>query len=95
MVYGELYTWVLRTRSSQRAEQFNEFLDLVAVLPVDEAVARKYAETRVAMLERGLDAPRMDLLIAATALANGLTVVTHNIRDFQNIPDLEVEDWLG
>jgi tRNA(fMet)-specific endonuclease VapC len=34
-----------------------------------------------------------DLLIAATALVNGMTVVTHNVREFNRIEGLMVEDW--
>ena len=34
-----------------------------------------------------------DLLIAATALANGMTVVTHNTREFRRVQGLLVEDW--
>lgn len=34
-----------------------------------------------------------DLMIAATALAHGLTVVTHNLGEFQRIDGLLVEDW--
>lgn len=36
----------------------------------------------------------MDLLIATTALTYDLTLVTHNVADFQNIPGLRVVDWL-
>lgn len=34
-----------------------------------------------------------DLLIAATALADGMTVVTHNVKEFGRIPALPLEDW--
>ena len=34
-----------------------------------------------------------DLLIASIALANGLTLVTHNTREFSRIPGLKLEDW--
>jgi tRNA(fMet)-specific endonuclease VapC len=34
-----------------------------------------------------------DLLIAAIAIANDLTLVTHNTREFSRVPDLRVEDW--
>ena len=34
-----------------------------------------------------------DLLIAATALADGMTVVTHNVKEFGRIPTLLLEDW--
>ena len=35
-----------------------------------------------------------DVLIAATALTQGFTVVTNNVRHFERIPGLRVEDWL-
>jgi hypothetical protein len=35
-----------------------------------------------------------DVLIGATALLKGLTVVTNNIKHFRQIPNLKVEDWL-
>lgn len=34
-----------------------------------------------------------DLLIAATALTDGMTVVTHNTKEFQRIESLLLEDW--
>jgi predicted nucleic acid-binding protein len=34
------------------------------------------------------------LLIASTGLAHGLTVVTHNVTDYANVPGLKVVDWL-
>jgi tRNA(fMet)-specific endonuclease VapC len=33
-------------------------------------------------------------MIASVALVHDLTLVTHNTKDFENIPDLRVEDWL-
>jgi tRNA(fMet)-specific endonuclease VapC len=34
-----------------------------------------------------------DVLIAGSALARRLTLVTHNIREFQRVPGLAVENW--
>jgi predicted nucleic acid-binding protein len=49
----------------------------------------------LALLERrGEPLPLPDALIAATALEAGLTVVTANIRHFQRIPHLKIENWL-
>lgn len=35
----------------------------------------------------------MDLLIAAIALAHGLILVTHNMREFSRVRELRLEDW--
>ena len=39
-------------------------------------------------------APGLDLFIASTALVHGLTLVTHNTKDFAHVPGLTLEDWL-
>ena len=36
----------------------------------------------------------IDALIAAVARSRGDIVVTHNTQDFENIPQLQLEDWL-
>jgi tRNA(fMet)-specific endonuclease VapC len=59
------------------------------VLPFDAAAAVVY-DTLVTQRVR---ARRMDLRIAAMALARGMVVVTRNTRDFSRVPGLEMEDW--
>lgn len=56
------------------------------VLPFDTAAARAYARVP---FRRGT----FDRLIAAHALALGLTLVTNNERDFTDVPGLRVENW--
>ena len=46
------------------------------------------------LLSQGISVPSLDLQIASTALAHDLTLVTHDVADFRNIPDLRVADWL-
>jgi len=59
------------------------------VLPFDTAAAAVSA-TLVAQRVR---LRRMDLRIAAMALARALVVVTRNTRDFGRVPGLQMEDW--
>lgn len=63
------------------------------MLDVDAQVAAAYADLRVACESVGFTVGDMDLLIAATAKANNLTVATLNYRDFSHIPGVAVEDW--
>ena len=62
-------------------------------LPVDSAVAESYAVIRAALRRGGRAVESMDLLIAATARAHGLIVATLNVRHFEIIDGIAVEDW--
>jgi predicted nucleic acid-binding protein len=93
---GELYTWALRANAPpQRLSALLDLFNDVTVLDVTEQVGRKFGEVRAALFDIGRPAPEMDLLIAATALVHNLTLITHNIRDFMNVPGLAVQDWLN
>ena len=62
------------------------------VLPVDASVADRWGRLQA---QAGRPVPAIDSLLAATALAHGLTLVTRNLRDFQH-PDLTVLDpWVA
>lgn len=63
-------------------------------LPFDGAAARRFGEVRAELERRGTPIGEADLRIGAIALARDLTVVTGNVRHFQRIPELLVENWL-
>lgn len=90
---GELYTWVLRAKSPpDRLQALEEMLLDVLILDTTRSVARKFGEVRALLLDEGLPPPDMDLLNAAAALVHDLTLVTHNVQDYANIPGLRVTD---
>jgi tRNA(fMet)-specific endonuclease VapC len=62
-----------------------------AVLPVDPAAAAEFDRLRQNKKLKKIG--RADLLIAAITLANRATLVTHNLRDFRQVPGLQVENW--
>jgi len=68
------------------------FAPLVS-LPFDDACAEQYGAVRASLAAAGRPIGPNDLLIAATALAHDLTLVTHNLREFSRIAALKVEDW--
>jgi tRNA(fMet)-specific endonuclease VapC len=71
-----------------------DLLQEVAVLDFDSACAERYGELQGGLLRQGITVSVADLMIAAAALVNNLTLVTHNTPDFQNIPGLRLDDWL-
>jgi tRNA(fMet)-specific endonuclease VapC len=62
-------------------------------LPFDDRAAIRCAQIRNALERVGMRIGPHDLQIAAIALEHGLTLVTHNSREFNRIGGLKVEDW--
>lgn len=70
-------------------------LDALTVLPFDAEAAVHYGELRAALERDGTPLAEPDLRIAAIALARGFTVVTGNVRHFERVPGLIVENWIA
>ena len=93
---GELWTWVSRGTASQRSkDSITEFIGGVEVVELDLKIAIRFGELRGQLMDSGTPMPDMDGLIAATALTENLTLVTHNVADFNAVPDLRIENWLA
>ena len=69
------------------------FLVQFQSLPFDDQAGLIHGRIRAQLAERGTPIGPNDLLIAAITLANDLTLVTHNIREFNRVEGLQIEDW--
>lgn len=90
--YGELDEGAYFSRDPQAAlAALQTFLAGKELLPLTPAIMERFALVR-GRLTRKLrqQIGDMDLLIAATALHHGLSLLTRNLKDFQHIPDLEI-----
>jgi tRNA(fMet)-specific endonuclease VapC len=94
VVKAELGFGVLKsTRPQENMERLRRFADRFASLPFDDAAGERYGEIRLALEKAGTPVGPNDLMIAGIALANGLTLVTHNTDEFRRIPGLRIADW--
>jgi tRNA(fMet)-specific endonuclease VapC len=62
-------------------------------LPFDDRAAEEYGAIRAHLTAKGTPIGPNDLMIAAIARANQMTLVTHNTTEFGRVPGLVVEDW--
>lgn len=83
----------LKPQAIKLAELVNQFLLGVTSLPWDSAAARAYASLAASSWKQGKRLAAMDILVAAHALAAGLTLVTSD-QSFRNLgPRLALADW--
>lgn len=69
------------------------FLVPLSVLPFGPSAALEYGEIRTCLQRQGTPIGPLDMLIAAHARAEGLVMVTNNVREFERVPRLEIENW--
>ena len=94
IVQAELLVGAHKSSDPQKTKRIVEsFLAPFAILPFDSTCAGHYGRIRAQLEKQGMKIGRNDLLIAATALAHGATLVTENVREFARVPGLEVESW--
>ena len=69
------------------------FLAVFLSLPFDDRAGKIYGQVRADLEARGTTIGPNDLMIAAIALANDLTLVTHNTSEFNRVLGLKLVDW--
>jgi tRNA(fMet)-specific endonuclease VapC len=74
-------------------EAMRTLLSTISVLPFEREDARVAAQLRASLNSQGTPVGAYDVLLAACALRRGLTIVTHNAREFARIGGLGLEDW--
>jgi|ERR1043165_3261910 tRNA(fMet)-specific endonuclease VapC len=88
---AELLVGVERSRDAEReARRVAAALTGLDILEFDQAGAASFARIKADLLRTGRPVGDLDILIGATALAHGETMVTRNSRDFDGMPGLRV-----
>ncbi len=96
VVLAELMTWALRANAPLgRLRAVQEFVNDLTILDLTPDLALKFGQVQAHLFDRGLPMSPMDLFNAATALVHDFTLVTHNSRDYLNVPHLRMVDWLS
>lgn len=95
IIYAELRFGTAKSRNfAKNASDLGDFISLLTVLPFSRLAAEHYGDIRADLERAGRVIGGNDLLIAAHARAEGVTLVTNNIREFGRVPGLRTETWL-
>jgi tRNA(fMet)-specific endonuclease VapC len=85
---------LVQPRTDYLLEQIQRrVVDEIAIISFDASAARVYGELRARLQREGLLIGDADTQIASVALSRNLIMVTGNVRHFERIPGLTVENW--
>ena len=91
---GELEYGAAKSRWGERTrEVMHAFLANFSTLPFTEEDALLFGKLRALLEAEGTPIGVLDVMIGAQGIANELTVVTHNTKEFQRLPGIVLEDW--
>jgi tRNA(fMet)-specific endonuclease VapC len=94
IVYTELCYGAYKSQQSERNLRLVEqFFQQFTTLSFDPMAGHIAGRIRAELESQGIPIGSNDLLIAAIAIANDLTLVTHNVREFSRVSSLCYEDW--
>jgi tRNA(fMet)-specific endonuclease VapC len=92
--YGELVYGAEKSKSVEKnLKTVSEIKDIFPITDITTNVMDVFGKIKAHVQKIGKPTDDMDLLIAATAIANDMTLVTHNTKHFENIPNLKLMDW--
>ena len=93
---GEVYYGIMKVSDKTKLLKLFEdvLLPRATILSFDFSAAKKYGEIRSFLEKQGIPLAHADLQIASIALSMNMTLITGNLKHFQRIPELAVENWL-
>jgi tRNA(fMet)-specific endonuclease VapC len=93
VVYAEILYGIRKINGAKIASKIKAFLANMRIVDFKADAAVMYANIRTELDKTGMSCNNMDMLIAASAMAEGAVLVSHNIRHFSKINGLCLEDW--
>jgi tRNA(fMet)-specific endonuclease VapC len=94
VVKAELFYGSMKSANPERSYALQqEFLSQFVSLTFDDGSANVFGIIRAQLEKQGTPIGAYDLQIAAIAIVNDLTLLTHNTREFSRVSNLKFEDW--
>lgn len=94
VTYGELYTGITKSQYTETALlKLEQIVNIIPVQAMTTQVGRHYGEIRGSLEVAGTPMGNNDVWIAAHALDLNLILVSNNLREFNRVPNLKLENW--
>jgi tRNA(fMet)-specific endonuclease VapC len=92
---AEIYYGIEKSpvKKKERRIKIEQIRSILVVHPFDEACAGKYGIIRAQLEKKGVVVSERDLQIASIAVSRNLWLITHNVKEFNRVENLKLEDW--
>lgn len=94
VTYYEVLNGLYYKDAQKQLARFEQFVALNQVIPLNQNIAQTAAEIYANLRRKGQLIGHNDVLIAATAIANDMVLITNNINDFGRMKGLEMDNWV-
>ena len=88
------YGVIKSSKPEQNQLALTQFVAPMEILSYGDEAAQYYAELRVYLEKQGTPIGSLDMLIAAHALSAGCILVTNNVKEFDRVPNLKIDNWI-
>jgi len=82
-------------RRRQNLEAIEQFAARLEVLPFSAKAAAHFGQIRAELARSGTPCGAYDMLIGAHARSEGMVLVTNNVREFERMPGLQLDNWVS
>ena len=96
ITYGELLFGAQKSHHPRQAMKIlDELTSMILALPIPTEAGKQYGKIRNNLEKKGTPIGNNDLWIAAHALTLGVSLVTNNVKEFQRVKNLKIENWIN
>jgi len=90
----ELYKGAFLSQKKEEGLAFiSDFVESISLLPQSKLSCLLFGQDYAALKKRGIMTQLMDLMIASVCKASNRMLITRNVKDFKNIPELRLSAW--
>ena len=90
-----LYGVSKSSKPEQNQMALMQFIAPLEILPYGDEAAQQYGRLRAYLEKQGTPIGSLDMLIAAHALSIGCILVTNNEKEFNRVPNLNIDNWVN
>ena len=94
MVVGELYYGAFKSSiRDKELERVDRFVDIFPEVKPSKRSMRRFGEIKASLERKGVRLADADIIIGSIAIEEGLALVTGNVRHYNRIEGLAIENW--